>query len=203
MQYTYDDPATVEAMGLLQEMFSAGCTGLVTERYGDRSDFGNGTLLFAISSSSGLPYFGAAVNDGATFDWGIARLPRHTADPVMNIYGGSVSIGQSTPEQELASWLFIKYYTGTEAQAKWAMASNYFPVRQSVAAGLTDYFAQNPNYQLACNLLPYGISEPQVPGYDFVRARVEEVLAAIVEGADVKEALGVLTIEANEILADQ
>ncbi len=203
VQYAYDDPATVEAMGLLQEMFSEGCAGVVTERYGDQSDFGNGTLLFAIGSSSGLPYFGAAVSDGAAFEWGIAPLPRRTEDPVMNIYGASVSMGQSTPEKELATWLFIKYYTGTEAQAKWAIASNYFPVRQSVAEGLADYFAQNPNYQAAFDLLPYGTTEPPVPGYDFVRDRVEEVMAAIVDGADVAESLGALTVEANEILADQ
>ncbi len=121
----------------------------------------------------------------------------------MNIYGANVSIGQSTPEKELATWLFIKYYTGAEAQAKWAMASKYFPVRQSVAEGLADYFAQNPHYKAAFDLLPYGTAEPPVPGYDFVRDRVEEVMAAIMDGADVAETLGALTIEANEILAAQ
>ena len=54
----------------------------------------------------------------------------------MNVYGASVSMGRSTPERELATWIFIKYYTSPESQAKWARASNYFPVRQSVADGL-------------------------------------------------------------------
>ena len=121
----------------------------------------------------------------------------------MNIYGASVSMGRSTPEKELATWLFIKHYTSPNVQAKWARASNYFPVRQSVADGLGTYFEENPAYQTAFELLPYGTTEPPVPGYDFVRDRVQEVMAAIADGADVATSLAELTVEANEILADQ
>ncbi len=201
--YTYDDPATIEAMNMIQGLFNDGCASTITERFGDQISFANGKLLFFIDSSSGLPYVAAGVNDGAAFDWSVAPLPRRTEDPVMNVYGASVSMGRSTPERELATWLFIKYYTSPESQAKWARASNYFPVRQSVADGLTEYFEQNPAYKTAFELLPYGTTEPPVPGYDFVRDRVQEVMAAIADGADVATALAELTTEANEILADQ
>lgn len=201
--YTYDDPATLEAMTFIQALFADGCAGPVIERYGDQTDFGNGALLFAIGSSSGLPYFTSAVEEGADFDWDIAPLPRRTDEPVVNVYGASVSVGQSTPEKELASWLFLKYYTTPEIQARWARASNYFPVRQSVAEGLEEYFAQNPRYLTAFELLEYGRTEPPVPGYDFVRDLVGEMIVAVVEGADVAEALAFLTEEANIILQDQ
>ena len=201
--YTYDDPATIEAMNMIQGLFNEGCAGTITERFGDQISFANGKLLFFIDSSSGLPYVAAGVNDGAAFDWSVAPLPRRTADPVMNVYGASVSMGRSTPEKELATWLFVKYYTSPESQAKWARASNYFPVRQSVADGLTEYFEENPAYKTAFELLPYGTTEPPVPGYDFVRDRVQEVMAAIADGADVASTLAELTAEANEILADQ
>ncbi len=201
--YHYDGQATIDAMTLMQELFAEGCAVIPAERYGDQTDFGNGTTLFNISSSSGLPYYASAVEAGAEFNWGVGPVPHTTAEPVVNVYGASVSIGQSTPEKELATWLFVKYYTSPEVQAKWATASNYFPVRQSVAAELGDYFAINPNYEVAFNLLPYGTSEPPVPGYDFVRVRVAEVMAAIVDGADVATSLADLTAEANEILADQ
>lgn len=203
VQYMYNGDATVEAMTLMQDLFAEGCAAIPAERYGDQTDFGNGTTLFNISSSSGLPYYASAVGEGANFTWSVAPLPRRTEDPVMNIYGASVSIGQSTPEKELASWLFLKYYTSPDVQAQWAQASNYFPVRQSVADSMDDYFAQNPAYRTAFDLLPYGTTEPPVPGYDFVRDRVAEVMAAIVDGADVAASLGELTAEANEILAEQ
>lgn len=202
-QYTYDSEAAIEAMNFIQQLFEAGCAAEVAEQYGDQTDFGNGNLLFTVGSSSGLPFYGSAVDEGAGFNWSIAPLPRLTDDPVMNLYGASVSIGDSTPEQELATWLFIKYYTSPEVQAKWAKASNYFPVRQSVAEDLTDYFAENPAYEVAFDLLQYGKTEPPVPGYDFVRDIVSEQFAAIANGADVESTLADLTEESNVILDEQ
>ena len=202
-QYTYNSEAAVAAMEFIQGMFNDGCASVVAERYGDQTDFGNGVTLFTVGSSSGLPFYGGAVDEGAGFEWSVAPIPYTTTDPVMNIYGASVSIPKSTPEQELATWLFVKYYTSPEVQADWAVASNYFPVRESVAEGLSDYFAENPAYQTAFDLLKYGTAEPPAPGYDFVRDEVSEVMAAIADGAPVQEALDELTATANEILGEQ
>ena len=122
----------------------------------------------------------------------------------MNVYGASVSLPAGhSPESVVASWLFLKYYTGTEAQAQWAVASQYFPVRQSVAAELGDFFAELPAFGTAFELLPYGHAEPPVPGYDFVRDIVTSAMADIANGADVRETLADVTVEANEILAEQ
>jgi len=203
-QYTYNSPAAVEAMNFLQEMFEAGCGQLVTEQYGDQTNFGAGRTLFTIGSSSGLPFYQAAVDEGSGHEWSVAAIPHTTPDPVMNIYGASVSLPAGhSPEATLASWIFLKYYTGTEAQAKWATASQYFPVRQSVAAGLSDLFEQLPAYGTAFELLPYGQAEPPVPGYDFVRDIVTGAMADIGNGADVQSTLDDVNEESNEILAEQ
>lgn len=202
-QYSYDNEAAVAAMQFIQDLFDEGCATIVAESYGDQTDFGNGTLLFTVGSSSGLPFYRDAVDAGAGFEWSVGAIPHTTDEPVMNVYGASVSIPKSTPEKELATWLFVKYYTSPEIQARWAKASNYFPVRQSVADELSDYFAQNPAYQKAFDLLKYSKTEPPVPGYDFVRDQVEASMAAIADGADVQETLSDLTGEANDILAEQ
>jgi len=202
-QYSYDNEGAVAAMTYLQELFTEGCATLVAERYGDQSDFGAGKLLFTVGSSSGLPYYQSAVDEGAGHAWSVAPLPFVTGEPVQNIYGASISIPKTTPERELAIWQFVKFYTSPEVQAKWAQASNYFPVRGSVAEGMTDYFDANPAYQIAWDMLPYGTTEPPVPGYDFVRDMVEETMAAIMDGADVQETLSELTADANENLAEQ
>ncbi|GAB4556831.1 MAG: hypothetical protein Kow0047_00630 [Anaerolineae bacterium] len=202
-RYTYNNEAAVAAMTFIQDLFNSGCATVVTERYGDQTDFGAGKLLFTVGSSSGLPFYQQAVDAGSQHNWSVAAIPHTTPDPVMNIYGASVSMPKHTPERELATWLFIKYYTSPEVQAKWAMASNYFPVRRSVAEGLKDYFEANPAYKTAFDLLPYGRFEPPVPGYDFVRDKVEEAMAAIANGADVQTTLDQLTEEANQILDEQ
>ncbi len=203
-RYAYDAPAAVEAMSFLQGLFDEGCAAVVTESYGDQTNFGAGRTLFTVGSSSGLPFYGSAVDEGAGHDWGVAAIPHTSDEPVMNIYGASVSMpsGQ-TPEAALATWLFVKHYTSPEVQAIWTRASNYFPVRRTVAAELDGYFEQNPAFESAFELLPYGDSEPPVPGYDFVRDMIEAEMAAIMDGADVTDTLELANREANLILDDQ
>jgi multiple sugar transport system substrate-binding protein/sn-glycerol 3-phosphate transport system substrate-binding protein len=204
-QYTYNSEAAVAAMTFLQDLFKSGCATIVTESFGDQTDFGAGSLLFSIGSSSGLPFYKSAVDDAAQFEWSVGPIPHTTTDPVMNVYGASVSMPKTTPERELATWLFLKYYTSPEVQARWAVASNYFPVRASVAENLTDYFASNPPYKTAFDLLKYSKFEPPTAGYDFVRVKVGEVMAGLMADPfpTVQEALDALNEEANVILAEQ
>lgn len=202
-QFTYDGSATTEAMNFLQKLIDDGCISVVTEQYGDQTDFGAGRTLFTTGSTSGLPFYTSAVDEGAKFAWSVGALPHKGANPVQDVYGSSVSMPKHTPEREVAAWVFLKYFTSADVQARWARATGYFPVRKSVADGMTDYFEENPGYADAFKLLEYGEAEPPVPGYDFVRDAVEQATAKITNGADVAQTLADVNEEANSILADQ
>ncbi|NJN82039.1 MAG: extracellular solute-binding protein [Caldilineaceae bacterium] len=130
--YVYDSPATVEAMTFLKGMLDDGCAFFFTEGF-PNTEFAGRRAIFAQGSSSGLPFY---ANDIATVaqeqgrdpdEWGVAAIPHTTADPVQNIYGADVMIPVTTPEQQLAAWIFTKWFTTPEAQADWVRASNYFP----------------------------------------------------------------------------
>lgn len=205
-RYTYDSPEAIAAMTFLQELFADGCGGTVTERFGDQTNFGAGTLMFTVGSSSGLPFYQAAVDAGAGHRWSVAAIPHLTPEPVMNQYGASVSMPNTgSRERQLATWIFLKYYTSPEVQAEWAVRSNYFPVRRSAVESpiMQEEFARNPAYRTAFELLTYATFEPPVPGYDFVRNLVRDAMAAIFAGADVEATLQALNLEANEILDEQ
>lgn len=204
-RYTYNSEAAIEAWTFIQGLYADGCARTVTESFGDQTNFGAGTTLFTVGSSSGLPFYDSAVTEGANFDWSVAAIPHTTEEPRMNIYGASISIPRTTPEQELAAWLFAKFYTSAEIQAQWGLASNYFPVRASAAESqvIQDEFAANEAYKTAFDLLQYGVAEPPVPGYDPVRAETANAMVAIVDGADVTETLNALTETANQILDSQ
>ena len=111
---------------------------------------------------------------------------------------------KTTPERQLATWLFLKYYTSTDVQAKWAQASQYFPVRASVADGLAEYFEANPAYKTAFELLQYSKFEPPTAGYDFVRNEVNTTMAALVAEPypDVATSLTALNDLSNSLLAE-
>lgn len=203
-QYTLNSAAATQALGFLQDLFKSGCAKIVTENFGDQTDFGAGRLLFAVGSSSGLPFYKQAVDKGATFAWSANPVPHTTKQPTANLYGASVSLpATGDAKRELAAWLFVKYWSSPSVMATWAKGSNYFPTRKSVAAQLGDYFAANPTYQKNYSLLRYATAEPAVPGYDAVRSLMEKAMTSITSGAEVKGTLDTLNTQANKILADQ
>ena len=203
--FTYNTPEAIAALTLLQQAYNDGCITQIAEQYGDQTDFGNGKTLFTTSSSSGLPFYRGAVDDGEVggFTWGVAPFPYTGSEPVQNIYGASTSIVRTDPQTQLASWLFLKYWSTPENQANWVKASDYFPSRSSVADGLSDYFAENEAFATAFDLLQYGKAEAPVAGYDNIRDVASEAFSAIVfDGADPAEKLAELDAEANTIMEE-
>ena len=202
--YTYSDEALVEAMTFLKGMYDEGCAYFFTEGY-PNTEFAARRAIFAQGSSSGLPFYASdiatvAEENGTDPDvWGVTAVPHTTADPVQNVYGGDVMIPATTPEEQLAAWYFIKWFTTPEIQAEWVKISNYFPTRASVADYLADYQAENPQWATALNLLPYGTYEPQLISYQSVRDAAQSAFNEIMQGADAQTVLDDLTVEANEL----
>ena len=201
--YIYNGPATVEAMTFLKGMLDEGCAYFFTEGYPD-PQFAARKGVFAQGSTSGLPFYGqglatVAEEQGREPDvFGVAAIPHTTAEPVQNVYGGDVMIVKTTPEQELAAWDFVKWFTTPEIQAKWVQASGYFPTRQSTSAQLTDYLAENAQFAQAVELLPYSAYEPQLISYTAVRDAATKAFNEIMQGADIQATLDTLTTFANE-----
>lgn len=144
--YNLNGEATVEALTFLKSMYEDGCAYFFTEGY-PNTEFGARRAIFAQGSSSGIPFYyndihTIAEEEGREPDeWGVAAIPHTTPDPVQNVYGGDVMIPVSTPEQELAAWLFVKWFTEPEQQARWVEASGYFPTREDTREHLDDVIA--------------------------------------------------------------
>ncbi len=199
--YTLNTPELRASLTLMQELIGEGCVELLSERYGDTTEFSIGTVLFALRSSSGLPFVKSGVESGEGFDWRVTSPPFDGAGPVVNVYGASISICRTTAPQQLAAWLFLKWFTEPQQQARWVRASNYFPVRKSTATELGDYFAENPNYERAYRLLTYGKSEPTVISYEAVRKLITDAIVQTADGADVSTVLAALDVKANDLAA--
>lgn len=211
-EYVYNSDATVAAMTMLQELANPGEDGLVCAYLFDgfpNPEVANRNALFSMGSSSGIPFYVGDFNTVAeeagseADEYAVAAIPHTTADPVMNVYGGDVMIVKTTPEQQLAAWQFVKWFTSPEPHARWVEASNYFPTNAAAVEYLGDYNEQNPVWATALDLLPYGIFEPQLISYQSVRdAASEAYLAIVVQGADVQSTLDELTETANELQAE-
>ncbi len=206
-QYLFNGPATVEAMTFLKGMYDEGCAFLFTDGF-PNTEFANRRAIFAQGSSSGLPFYAADIATVATEKgtepdvWGVAAIPHTTAEPVMNIYGGDIMITNTSPEQQLAAWLFTKWFTSSEVQAQWVEVSNYFPTRAGAEQYLADYVSENPQWGQALELLPFSAYEPQLISYTAARDAVSEAFNQIIQGADIQATLDTVTAAANENQAE-
>jgi multiple sugar transport system substrate-binding protein/sn-glycerol 3-phosphate transport system substrate-binding protein len=175
--YVFNGDAGVDATRMIQRLFEKGCAVEVptSERFGEQTRFAKGQVLFVLGASSSLTFYADAVNKGSRFKWNIA-LPPNNGQPVVNLYGASISVHKTTPEKELAAWLVLKFLGGTAQTARWVIQTGYLPVRKSALSQVTAAFKSDPNWGVAADMyanlfdwIPYSMSEPSAAGYDAVR----------------------------------
>lgn len=182
--YNYATDATVQSMAFLKDLYDDGCAHFFTEGF-PNPEFAARRAIFTQGSSSGLPFY---FNDMATIaeeegrepdEWGVAAIPHTTENPVQNIFGGDIMITQTTPEQELAAWIFAKWFLLPEIQSEWVQITDYFPTRRATNDFLEGYVEENPQWGAALDLLQYGTYEPQLLSYQSVRDQAEQAFNTI------------------------
>ena len=204
-QYILNSSEAVAAMEFIQGMANKGCAQVSRDKYADQQYLGLGSNLFALSSTSGITYFQKAIEEGYNGQWEISKVPHTTKNPVMNLYGGGLIMGNTgNVDKMVAAYQWMKYISNTENSAVWSTESGYGFVRTSSADHPLIQAKRNelPQYDRSLGLIQYGKGEPSVPAYYSVRGEIEKAYAAIINGDDIMSTLNALNDEANAILAD-
>jgi len=87
--------------------------------------FNDQNAVMFIGSTSGSAYVGSD-----TFEWDSAQVPFGKEKKVIQ-QGSNMFMFKSTPEEELATFEFMKYLMSPETTVYWAMNTGYLPVRYS------------------------------------------------------------------------
>ena len=204
-QYILNSNEAIAAMKFIQGMADKGCAQVTRDKYADQQYLGLGSNLFALSSTSGITYFQKAIEEGYNGNWEISKVPHTTSDPVMNLYGGGLIMGNTgNVDKMVAAYQWMKYISNTENSAVWSTESGYGFVRTSSADHplIQAKRTELPQYDRSLGLIQYGKGEPSVPAYYSVRGEIEKAYAAIINGDDIMSTLNALNDEANAILAD-
>lgn len=165
---------TVQSVATFRKgMWDQKCA-FATESY-PNPEFATRKALFTVSSTAGIPYQESAFQDpSATKDtWAIIPFVGPDGTKAVDAFGQYVGVVNTTPEQTLASWLFLKYLTSPEVQAQWIKASAYYPTRASTVDQLGDYATQDQYWNEGLQLVQYGQSEPSLPSWSTVRRDVQ------------------------------
>jgi multiple sugar transport system substrate-binding protein len=188
--YTFDTEPMRLSLGMLRELNDYGAVAQVIGHEEAVAHFATGQALFFTGTSSQLGTIGERVQQ---FAWDVMTLPRELKGR-HNVYGGSLAVCRTTPEAQLAAWLFIRWFTQPEQQSRWVQETCYFPVRRSAAPEQATY------YRMAFDLLSASRSEPTVIRYQHVRTLLAQAVRRALNGEDLDRMLPALEIEANATL---
>jgi ABC-type glycerol-3-phosphate transport system substrate-binding protein len=93
---------------------------------------------------------------------------------VVVTYGPSYSLLKSTPEEQLAAWLFIRWLLSPENQAQWVEVTGLFPLLHSVMELISQYRTASPQWEVAVGDLSLAQGVPQLASWRKVRYVLED-----------------------------
>lgn len=183
-----DSPEAVAALTWLSDNAEKGSVYCVSGRDTSRADFAAEKVLFTLGSTAELPAYTQAITNTKTkkarFNWSVAPLPHATNAPVVSVEGTLFSILRSTPRQQLAAWIFLRWLFQPSNDARWALATGTLPITRS-SQGLPEmqaYLEQNPQYKVACQLMAFGQPEPDLPCWEDVSDLLTDTATSVCQG---------------------
>ncbi len=172
--YNFNTPETYAAFQFLHDLYASGCAWRPKASF-PNDEFSRRQGLFYTSSIAGIPFqLDSFRRTGSTDEWTVIGFPSVSGQPIIDVFGPSISIVKGTPEEQLAAWLFIKFFTEPENQAAWVQVSGYFPTRAGTEPLLTTYAANVPQWAAARDLLPQARFEPRFQSWFSVRSALQD-----------------------------
>lgn len=202
----FGDPASVEAVTALREMFDAGV--LANQASAAQNEaFMKGDTAITLTTSA---MQGAFINAAKTAGWNLQAdaMPAfegHEAVPTNS--GSGLFIFSQDPAKQRAGWELIKFMTSDHAYTEISSKIGYLPLRTSLTedpAALKPWADSNP--LLAPNLAQLDRLQPWVsyPGNSYVQ--VDDLLATAIEesvyyGKDPAATLGAAQQRAQDLIS--
>lgn len=204
--------AITTSLQFYKDMYDQGCGYIPAERFAEQTDFSLSINPFFVTSSAGFTFIIAGFSDaGNTDTWQVTTFPTNQDMPALQVFIPSIIMIQGTPEQQLASWLFLKFLAEPENAAMWSEGTGYFnPVPSTGDMMADDTFTAEglaPYFQAANAFLNSGdvrlYNSPSPSHYGTVRTLLTEAIANVTSnGQTVEEALATLQAGADQAIAD-
>ncbi len=167
--YTFDKPSVKQAVTFLRKMVDAGCAWrsrlpLPYEYFANRQ-----ALVYSGDMQDILEQTRADKKFNNQDEWSIIPFPSNEDKQSLIVNGLSYAMLNSSPEEQLASWLFMRWLTLPQNHARLVQASGTLPVTTREMEFLGSFSQQNPNWEKFVNSLPELKSDPTAPGWRTVR----------------------------------
>ena len=204
--YEFTSQAAIDTSMYILELKNEGCVWQ-TESYPNPEQALRKAII-TMSSTAGAPYYAAAFEDAdnTTDKWGWVAAPGPDGKLAVDAFQQMLGVVPSTDEEQMASWIFVKWLTSPEIQARWVRISGYYGTQYSTEKLLADYATENPVWASGVALAAIGPSEPQTfPAWSSVRRSINDAAAQMwsaTDQAEIEIILAALTQTANDLVAE-
>ena len=176
--YGFRTDPNLAALQFIKGLFDDHCAWLSTEP----TPFDSFARRLALFVSGDLAEVSMAAESMSrlknTDEWTLIPFPG-TTGRVLVAYGPSYNVMKSTPEKQLAAWLFVRWLLSPQNQAQWVEASGLFPLRTSVLDQVGPYRDASPQWNAALGDLSLAQGVPQLASWSQVRYVLEDGVTVI------------------------
>lgn len=173
--YQFNTQEIKTALEFLKDLFDAGCAWDSPESDPLAELAARRALLITTSITDLTLIRSALEKNGSTDDWLALPFPSEQSQPALAVYGPSFAILKSSPEEDLAAWLLIKWLAEPEQQALMVSNSSSLVIRESTLEHLKDYSVENPQWALIQTYLDHARPEPELRSWETVRWVLSDV----------------------------
>jgi ABC-type glycerol-3-phosphate transport system substrate-binding protein len=151
MAVNYANPEAVELVTVMKNLLDK---GVIVLSENTEQEFTNGRAALEIATTARTSSKIDLIQ--GKFNWGMALIPQGgRPEPITELYGGNQVLFKKDANQELAGWLFLKYFASPKAQSIYAAKTGYFPATLSSQDTelLEQNYTQYPQKQQAFELV--------------------------------------------------
>ena len=200
--YRFLTPNNIQAFRFVKALQQEGCAWQAPPAVDVLQAFAERKALFATAGLEEFPdlmrAFAAADNRDK---WEVLAFPGDSQD-VLVAYGSTYVVLESNDEEQLASWLFLRWMLEPQSDARWVETTGLFPLRTSSLDLLADYEASHPQWAQAVELTPQLQIQPQLASWRTVRIMLGDGFDCLFRGSPQCEQAPLVLRQMESIAAD-
>lgn len=172
--YRFNTTPVRQSFTFLRSLYEQGCAWLPEDEYIEE-EFAARRGLFASGSMLGIRnQEDAFAKAGSRDDWTVLPYPGRSGPGAITVYGDAFAVPSSTPQRQLAGWLFIRWMLQPENQVRLLLKTGAYPLHAAVLAEIQTRTPLN-QWQQSVDLLDVARSEPDLASWLTVRWVVSDI----------------------------
>lgn len=166
-QVLFSSVANQSALEFLKRLYDDNCAFLTSEPT-PYATFATRSALFMTANLAEIPNQSLAfVQAGNGDEWALIPFPGQLTQVIAE--GPVFSVLKSTPEKQLAAWLFIRWLLSSENQTSWVKTTGMLPLRISSLDALNNYSSSHPQWDGAVGTMDKLDVQPQLASWRIAR----------------------------------